>query len=47
MSSSKMFNEDVLEEFVKADPGQKVPIMDQQHLETPIQLKIVNGRVKR
>ena len=40
-----MFNEDVLEEFVKANPGSNVPVMDQQDLEKPIQLKIVNGKV--
>ena len=40
-----MFNEAVLEEFVKANPGSDVPLMDQQHLEKPIQMKIVNGKV--
>ena len=40
-----MFNEDVLEEFVKAEPGQETPVMDQEHLEKPIQLRITNGKV--
>ena len=40
-----MFNEDVLKEFVKADPGSQVPLMDREHLEKPIQMKIVNGKV--
>lgn len=43
--NGKMFNEAVLEEFVKANPGSDVPLMDQQHLEKPIQMKIVNGKV--
>lgn len=43
--SGKMFNENVLEEFVKANPGKQVRIMDQEHLEKPIQLKITNGKV--
>lgn len=42
-----MFNEAVLEEFVKADPGINVPLMDKEHLVKPIQMKIVNGRVKK
>ena len=41
-----MFNEDVLEEFVKSNPGSNVPLMDQQHLEKPIQMKIVNGKIE-
>ena len=43
--NGKMFNEAVLEEFVKANPGSDVPVMDQEHLEKPIQMKIVNGKV--
>lgn len=42
-----MFNEAVLEEFVKADPGTNVPLIDKEHLVKPIQMKIVNGKVKR
>ena len=40
-----MFNEDVLEEFVKAEPGQETTIVDREHLEKPIQMKITNGKV--
>lgn len=40
-----MFNEDVLEEFVKSNPGSNVHLMDQEHLEKPIQMKIINGKV--
>jgi len=44
--NGKMFNEAVLEEFVKANPGSDVPVMDQEHLEKPIQMKIVNGKIE-
>ncbi|EFX76382.1 hypothetical protein DAPPUDRAFT_213992 [Daphnia pulex] len=44
--TGKMFNEAVLEEFVKANPGSDVPLMDKQHLEKPIQMKIVNGKIE-
>lgn len=40
-----MFNEDVLEEFNKANPGKEVSLLDVEHLEKPIALKIINGRV--
>ena len=35
-----------MEKFLIADPGQEVRIVDQQHLEKPIQIKIVSGKVE-
>ncbi|EFX68713.1 hypothetical protein DAPPUDRAFT_259756 [Daphnia pulex] len=40
-----MFNEAGLEELINAaNPGSDVPLMDKQHLDEPIQMKIVNGK---
>ena len=41
-----MFNEDVMEEVVAADPGADVPVIDLEHLEKPIQMKMVNGKIE-
>ena len=40
-----MFNEDVLPELIEAHPGVESRIVDQEHLEKPIQIKIINGKV--
>ena len=45
-TKAKQFNEDVMEKFIIADPGQEVRILDQQQLEKPFQLKIVSGKVE-
>lgn len=42
-----MFNEDVLEEFTNANPGKDVSILDLEHIQKPLSLKIINGRVSR
>ena len=42
-----MFNEDVLPELIEAHPGVESRIVDQEHLEKPIQVKIINGKVSK
>ena len=40
-----MFNEEVLQDLVIADPGTRVPTVDREMLEKPIQASIMNGKV--
>ena len=43
---TKMFNEEVMQEMVVADPGEEVAVLDVEHLEKPIQMKMVDGKVE-
>jgi len=40
-----MFNEDVMEDLVRVDPGTRVPTVDREMMERPIQASIVDGKV--
>ena len=45
-TKAKQFNEDVMEKYLEADPGQEVRIIDQEHLEKPFQVKLTSGKVE-
>ena len=42
---AKMFNEDVIPELIESNPGSEARVVDREHLEKPIQVKIINGKV--
>jgi len=43
---AKMFNEDVIPELIESNPGSEARVVDREHLEKPIQVKIINGKIE-